>query len=495
MNVIGVDTPTVDEHDEKRDLDFTSFERLNDMNVPFPNLKPGRALVNLESNELIEMYHSMMGNWKTSGGTLSFLEERRLDDKVGTEWGGIMQEEYVGHRITECPASNRHGEVPVPTERPEKSEIVERSPEEFRENVLQMDEKVPFMLLERPSVDYAEIDTGETYEVIGSYFPNERDPEERVREPGAIQEAFDGLEIEIGRTEVEGHPVVELPAFNVSLSWEDVTEGAVIRLEESDGQVEAVVADEEATMHLFDYHTDAYHTDRVHIDSPKSAKEDIKDLDWEHAHPNWDTEFGEYGAWRFDAEAFEHAVSHFLECEYTVSVSPDVIATIGVESTEYVSYVTDAEEVAFDEEHRAVAEYESSVASVTDGWETEKSVSIQAGQVDNPTLLALDLTLGAGEANLGAGMSVGGALETIDSIPESVVEAWQPAGGERENEAYEWYNPSSGARVGVEEVEGKWGPEFEITVEHAYTESEVVVTLAGERDVVETVITHLRAMS
>ena len=126
---------------------------------------------------------------------------------------------------------------------------------------------------------------------------------------------------------------------------------------------------------------------------------------------------------------------------------------------------------------------------------TEKSVSIQAGQVDNPTLLALDLTLGAGEANLGAGMSVGGALETIDSIPESVVEAWQPAAGERENEAYEWYNPSSGARVGVEEVEGKWGPEFEITVEHAYTEPEVVVTLAGERDVVETVITHLRAMS
>lgn len=505
MNQIGVDTPTVAESDETREIEFSSFAQLNDMKVPFPNLRPGRALVNLETNEMIEMFHSVIGNWKTSGGTMTFLEERRLDEEVGTEWGGIIQEKFVAHRITECPPSNQHGEVPVPEERPEKSEIVERSPEEFIDNVLQMDKQVPFMLLERPSVDYAEVGTGETYEVIGSYFPHAEDPEDRVRDPEAITEEFEGLDVAVGRTDVETHPVVEVPELSISLSWGDVAEESAIRFDETDdGHIEAHVAEngEGAEIYLYDHHTDDYSTDRVHIDSPFSAKEDIMDLSWEQAHPDWDAEFGERGAWRFDASAFKHAIEHFIKCGYEVAASPEVVATMGVESAEYTSHVADAEEIAIEREQQAQVEFDASVAAITEDWDTEKNVSVQAARVENPTLLALDLTLGAGgQMTLENGVSVSGGLGTIDAVPESVADSWQPSAGASDDdgagdeESYEWYNPSSGARVSVEEVEGDWGSEYEITVEHQYTAPETVATLAGEGHTVETIITHLKAMT
>lgn len=503
MNSIGVDTTTVAENDETRDLEFTSFDQINDMKVAFPNLRPGRALVNLETNELIEIFHSVIGNWKTSGGTLSHLEERRLDDKVGTQWGGIIQEKYVAHRITDCPASNHHGEVPVPEERPEKSEIVERSPEEFFENVLEIDSKTPFMLLERPSVDYAEVGTGETYEVVGSYWPQSTNPENRVRDADAITEEFEGLDVAVGRTEVETHPVIELPEFNVSLTWGGVDSSSVVQFEETEtGRIKANVKEDgkQETIHLFDHHTDDYNTDRVHIDSPISAKDDIKDLNWEQAHPNWDADFGEHGAWRFDADAFDHAIKHLLKCEYAVTVSADVVATLGVESAEYVSHVADADEVAIEREQQAQEGFDASIEAIVDDWDTDKDVSVQAVRTDNPTLLGLDLTLGeGGQMDLDTGITVSGTLDTIDGVPESVAKAWQPAisasADDSDEDGYEWYNSSSGARISVEEVEGKWGAEYEITVEHQYAEPETIATLADERHVVETVITHLRAMT
>lgn len=68
-------------------------------------------------------------------------------------------------------------------------------------------------------------------------------------------------------------------------------------------------------LHFREYGFDDYDTEIIHLDAEFEHRTDIKALDWERTHRKWtDSE------WQLDFAALEHAVKHFLDRGYTVTV-------------------------------------------------------------------------------------------------------------------------------------------------------------------------------
>lgn len=234
-NEIGADVYARTETElDKNNLGIEQNE--TEKNRAFPELEPGRALINAATGELIEFHHQMMGFVDTVEGRLAGYEEyinKEYGTPKGQDWGGIIEHFFVSMTRRPCPTPNQHGEIHVPMQRPAEDEIVDVKPEQFKNSVLFADDgrANPLLLVERPKATYGEITAGDTFEVKGWYDPREVAGErvKPVSEMGAQHPEISGVDYE---TETEQLFVSD--SVSVTVPWDSQSESAAVRFTSDD---------------------------------------------------------------------------------------------------------------------------------------------------------------------------------------------------------------------------------------------------------------------
>lgn len=285
-------------------LQTTNVKRDNETEIrtAFPNLRPGRALVNLNTGEMYEFQHPTthvtLGEEQLTDFEESY-EYKYGDGPQGQDYGNEIHRRWVAYRKVDCPVPNEHSEIPVETSAPGREEVVQKTPKAFYENELleevqtgwnkvctterttdewvwamdemteqevresdehtlhgEMYEKktkevtviepetetraVPFVVVERPEVSYSEVSENDTWEVEGWYWPYTGDKEARVRPLHEIVEQFPDIEVDLGgEAEQQSEETVDVPEPTVEVAVE--TSG-----ETGDVEIQAVQAADEA---------------------------------------------------------------------------------------------------------------------------------------------------------------------------------------------------------------------------------------------------------
>lgn len=283
-------------------LQTTNVKRDNETEIrtAFPNLRPGRALVNLNTGEMYEFQHPTTHVTLGEREMTEFEEryERKYGDgPQGQDYGNEIHRRWVAFRKVDCPVPNEHSELPVETSAPRRDEVVQKTPKAFYENdlveevqtgwkkvrttervtdewewamdemteeeVRQSDEHtlhgemyekktkpvtviepetetrpVPFVIVERPEVSYSEVSENDTWEVIGWYWPYTGDKAERVRPLHEIVEQFPDIEVDLGgEAEQQSADTAEVEEPTVEVKTDyDGT---------ADAEIQAVQADDE----------------------------------------------------------------------------------------------------------------------------------------------------------------------------------------------------------------------------------------------------------
>jgi len=272
--LIGTDTfSTTNKHNpDKYNLNAIQHERIK--TIEFPALQPGQALVNLSTGELVEIFHPVQGGTELSQEELiAWHENDSYDeddgDEQGRDFGGVIEHYHMNVRIMEAPSPNKHGEIPVTTERPEGDELTELKPEKFTEFVLMSNDSQPdpFLLLDRPEVTYEEASPYETYTVEGWYDPSEG-AGARVKDPSDIASAFPDL------TDAEYTEAELYTFFNTdeNLPNDVVTEASFVGFSADDNTLATM--DAKGDVHITEGMR--YGQSHVEVECSQSESDDIK---------------------------------------------------------------------------------------------------------------------------------------------------------------------------------------------------------------------------
>lgn len=284
-NEIGADVYSTSETDlDKHNLGTRSNELEHEFD--YPELAPGRALLDVENGDLYEIMHRIPGVTDTVEGRQSEYEERmnwKYRTPEGQSWGGIIQHFHISYAKRQCPTPNTHGEIQMPLTRPDENSITDIAPPAFEDSVLFDDDDTsrPFLLLERPEVTYEEAMPGDSYNILGWYDPAENDPSDRVNAMETIAHRFP----DIAGVDYTTNISKALPDLGIDIEWDDMDENAAVELSRDS---EGFVIDTNTSPGEF--HISAGHAfgeQRFLIDSPFDAKELIKDLT---SNPRWASE-------------------------------------------------------------------------------------------------------------------------------------------------------------------------------------------------------------
>ncbi|WP_302083290.1 hypothetical protein [Salinibaculum rarum] len=511
---IGIST---DESEKKADEAFQG----NELEKPFPLLKPGRALIDLETSSLIEFFHA------PEGGTRPMAGFNQYDPEMGFGEGHVIAQKWVGYRAVDCPRPNPNGEIPVLNNRPEQHELTYKSPDAFREDVIQREGRRPLVLVERPAVAYEEAVLGETFEVLGWYRPwADKESGERLAPVAEMTDEFEGLGGDSDLKQVKrDEQFLSFDGLNAEANWEDVDDPDAVNVmfTVSGTEIEAhvVSAETEQDIHLFDSTVHQKYNKRdIKVHSPYEAKDLIKqgrdsdaeydDLGWERAHPTWNAE---HEVWEIDGdvETVQYAIAHFAAHGFPVTLSGAEAERIATDVYTYIEDDTLGETGLEADESLSAFETVGGVDSDLD-LETmtyegvTPRASIQTVNADGD-LLAFDNTLN--EDNNGRIIGLGEV-----TVPPRVKEQWQVATKVSDDSLHEWYAPRTGARIKVKPITNDdvehtvWGGpveverdgetvrgEYGIVVDDSSAEEELVACLADEEATLNTVITHMQALA
>lgn len=510
-----------------------------ELHVDYPLLKPGRALIDMENNELYEIFHGPEGG--TQPIERSYIhcygddEFNTITDKgetvygkEGVDFGHVIVQQFIAYRKLPCPTPNENGEIAAPGWRPSDCELTFSSPDEFVDRVFDGDGRTPLALLERPAVSYEETTGHETYDVLGWYNPYTQNIDRRLRDLSEIGELFPGLDgLDQPKLLSRDGEHRHFPGLGLDVQWDQVPDdlniwfafaetGADIRMTEKTGQIHfAESVEHEVYNGVYDFR----------IESDKSTKDHIKALPWDLeinlgdgpvtiAHPTWNPDAGDYGMWEIDYEALPYAVHHFLSRGLSVSIPATELEPFGhtVPSFSVAGELGDSAYDAINSEHedfyRARSPlYQDYEVEITCDLESVSWQSRRAPAPDKLSLLALESTLMSGHAPNGARISLNSELT---EVPESIKQAWSPA-IDVDDDEFRFYNSQNGCAVTVSLVTEPptespeenivVGQEYQIDVhdtkpnEYGSAEDYTAVTLADERMAVQTTVTLMEAMT
>ncbi len=344
-NEIGADVYSTQETElDKNNLDIEKEE--TEHRFEFPELAPGRALLDVETGVLYEIMHRTSGFTDTVEGRQSEKEERmnwKYRTPEGQDWGGIIQHYHISYAKRQCPTPNQHGEIQAPINRPSEKEITDVKPGLFEENVLlDGDLPRPFLLLERPEVTYEEVMAGDTYDILGWYDPMEANIDSRIKPAQDIASQHP----EIVGVDSTTHIAQELTELGIRVPWSeaDDTQPANVHIDplgdkDENTAYEISMHDSPSDFHITLGH--AFGDRRFLIESPYDAKEDIKQLS---SNPRWDSD---NTVWTVTAgeDSLHELIKALTAAGWTISFDARVIAEyattdVTVEPAEEVTVTT-----------------------------------------------------------------------------------------------------------------------------------------------------------
>lgn len=321
-NEIGADVYSQTETElDKSNLDVKQNE--TEKHRAFPELEPGRALINAATGELIEFHHQMMGFVDTVEGRLAGYEEY-INEEYGTpegqDWGGIIEHFFIAMTRRPCPTPNQHGEIHVPIHRPAEEEIIDMKPERFKETVLFDDNNRanPLLVVERPQATYGEIAAGDTFEVEGWYDPRES-PGERIKpvnEMGAQHPEINGIDYT-----TTTRKQFNTETINASVDWDSQTSDAAIRFTaDNDDSISVTENTNRSDVHI-DIESIGNVGTQLLIDAPYSMKRVLDDLSCD---AKWS---GRHRVYHTDAtsDAIAELLIEFVRDGEPVTMDADVV--------------------------------------------------------------------------------------------------------------------------------------------------------------------------
>lgn len=89
-----------------------------------------------------------------------------------------------------------------------------------------------------------------------------------------------------------------------------------LQLTPSESGITSTWTEGKGELHFREYGFDDYDTEVIHLDAEFEHRNDINALDWERTHRTWTG-----SEWQLDFAVLDHAVKHFLDQGYTVTVS------------------------------------------------------------------------------------------------------------------------------------------------------------------------------
>lgn len=323
-NEIGADVFSPEETElDKNNLGVTPEEV--EHRYSYPELSPGRAVLDVETGALYEIMHRVSGFTDTVEGRQSESEEYfnwKYDNPEGQDWGGIIQHHYVSFAKQQCPEPNEHGEIQAPINRPSENEITDIRPAAFETLALFEDngQSKPLLLLERPEVTYEEVMPGDTYDILGWYDPSETDEDDRVKPVENIAHGHP----EIAGVDYEMQTSMVIPDLGIHIPWNDVSGTTCVQIASSD-QADFAVATTNRTRDFHVYKGMASGESRFIIDSPFDAKEDVKAL----TDARWAPELaGGDGRWATPAtsDLLVEMIQSLTNDGWTFTIAADVVS-------------------------------------------------------------------------------------------------------------------------------------------------------------------------
>lgn len=325
---IGADVYNTTETElDKNNLSTRKSETEN--RVAFPELGPGRALIDIETGDLHEFMHRQVGMVDTVEGRQSESEEYmnwKYRTPEGQDWGGIIQHRYLSYTTRDCPAPNDHDEIQMPLTHPTEADLTTVAPHVFSESVLFDEERPrPLLLVERPEVTYEEAMPGDSFTVVGWFDPAEQDPEDRTKPTVDITSQHP--EIVGGDAEVTVSRGFN--NFGASLTRDTVTDSESILISQpTDSDTSGLEMQTQSD--LTNFHIDVGQSPKSGglqflIDSPFEAKDDIKELD---RRASWDSDASQ---WTIDGsrDALDEMLASFTAAGWEFSISPQIIEVYG----------------------------------------------------------------------------------------------------------------------------------------------------------------------
>lgn len=314
----------------------------------YPELEPGRALINLATGDIIEFQHRINGFTDTVEGRLTSGEEyynKEYGTREGQDWGGIIEDAFLSFTVRQCPEPNEHGEIHIPLDTPDESDVIDMTPSTFEQRYLFDGHRAqPLLIVERPEASYEEVMAGDTYSIVGWYDPSENTESDRIKPVETISHQHP----EIVGVEYTTTTKRSLPRLDVSVDWKKATTGMAVT-KTSDGYSGEAVS--ELTDFSIDVAVDG--GQRMYfVDAPFDARETING---NKTNPSWD---GRRKVHKIDAGnvTLETLVEHYTSDGWEVSVSGDAIdfsgkTTISVTpASEETAEISDIFAFAFSED-------------------------------------------------------------------------------------------------------------------------------------------------
>lgn len=350
-NEIGADvysTTNTDLDKNNLGVEPQEVEEIHD----YPELRPGRALLAVDTAELIEFVHRVPCETETVEGTRSPRTGKKQwtnEYETGQDWGGLLQHHFISYAKREAPSPNQHDEIHAPLDRPSEAEITDMSPDGFERIILFNDnEPRPLLLMERPEVSYEEVVPGETYDVVGWYDPTGDCETERVKPVSTMAHRFP----EIAGVDGTKSTTMVIPEIGLEIQWDDVdARQSNIKVSPEGDDIEFSVK-----IRHMDFHVEVgvgeYEDRQLFITNPYDANDLVKGLDayaggWNSALNAWPM--------HYNLDALTNIVSTITDAGHSFTIDASIIENLGesridVTPDEYVEVdVTDVLEATFTE--------------------------------------------------------------------------------------------------------------------------------------------------
>lgn len=298
----------------------------------YPELEPGRALLDLQSQTLFEVMHHVQGHTEAVEGNKTSFEER-LDWKYGTpkgqDWGGIIQHFFISFAKRQSPMPNHHGEVPVPIERPDENAITDMAPDRFTDVVLsdEGNRPRPLLLLERPATTYEEVIPGDTYDVIGWYWPAGDTSEDRIRPAENIAHRFP----EIAGIDGTESTTLTIDGLGLELDWDSMDDSNLAAFDAHPSKTEPEIIENQYEADIVLDATGGNSDREILIFNDYDANDDVMDVS---TYLTWDDGHGAFTA-DGTVDALDEMFARYTG-DYTVSLTHDALAAFGSLTTEVI---------------------------------------------------------------------------------------------------------------------------------------------------------------
>lgn len=293
-------------------------------------LKQGMALINLETETLIEVVARPKAAATTTVGFRMSRQEygdKQNDNQVGQNWGDII----YGHQIAvverDLPPINQHGEILAQPKQITDETVSRYNPESFRNHQL-MDGSTPYPLLvaKRPQAAPSEHSRYDSYEILGWYDQTEPKITDRIKPVesmgSAHPEAF-GEEPTTTETEL----FLPEPAEDASVSLTDASSMSYITVSPADSS-----RDNDYTADLTRTEGQATITKQMISNSLQLCLDvnfnDMAALVNSKAETYYNSGINmQTGA--YNEDTLSNVLDALLDYGLTVSVDPEIISTFG----------------------------------------------------------------------------------------------------------------------------------------------------------------------